>query len=314
MKARRLPQLGLGSAPLGGLFAPVEHDDGVAAVRAAVEAGYRYVDTAPLYGYGSAEAIVGDALRGSTDVLLSTKVGLILLPDADRAPDDIFKGSTKGAAYFDFSRDAVRRSVFESLVRLRRHHLDLVLIHDPDDHSDQAISEAYPALEELRTEGVLTSIGVGMNRSDIPTRFVKETDIDMVIVAGRYTLLDRSAEDDLLPVALDRGVGVVAAGVYNSGVLAPTDLPATYDYRSPSRVIVDRVKKLRRVCAAYGVPLAAAAAQFPLRHPAVTTVLLGARKAGEAIQNLGFMQMAIPDGLWEAIEDLHAADNARKSP
>lgn len=298
------PPIGLGSAPLGGLFAPVDHDDGVAVVRAAVDAGYGYIDTAPLYGYGAAERIIGDALDGSEGVALSTKVGRTLLPGAIREPDDAYKGSTRGTARFDFSRDAIRRSLSASLARLKRQHLDLALIHDPDDHADQAISQTYPALEELRAEGVVTSIGVGMNRSDIPTRFVQETDLDVVLVAGRYTLLDQSAEADLLPTALNKGVAVIAAGVYNSGVLSPTDLPATYDYLPPSQSIVGRVEDLRRVCASHGVPLAAAAVQFPLRHPAVTSVVVGARTPSETVQNLEFSRIAIPDELWEEIDDL----------
>ena len=308
---RSFPSLGLGSAPLGGLYAPVAHDDGVAAVRAAVEAGYRYIDTAPLYGYGAAERVIGDALAGSNSVVLSTKVGRTLLPGARRDPDDMFKGSTRASACFDFSREAVRRSLDESLARLDRASVDLVLIHDPDDHVDQAISETYPALEELRAEGVVAAVGVGANRADIPARFVRETGIDAVLVAGRYTLLDQSAGDDLLPAALDRGVEVIAAGVYNSGVLSPTDLPGTYDYQPASPSIVARVEELRRICAGHGVPLAAAALQFPLRHPAVATVLMGARTAGEAIQNLEFSRVAIPGGLWEEIDELHAGHGER---
>ena len=309
---RLLPRIGLGSAPLGGLFEPVDHDAGVAAVRAAVGAGYRYVDTAPLYGYGAAEQIIGDALGasdalgGSNGIVLSTKVGRTLRPGVSREPDDMFKGSAKVSARFDFSRDAVRESMRASLARLDRQHIELALIHDPDDHVDQAISEAYPALEELRAEGVVSLIGVGTNRSDIPIRFLRETDVDVVLVAGRYTLLDRSAEETLLPEAASRGVEVVAAGVYNSGVLAPTDLPATYDYRPPARSIVDRVEKLRRACERHRVPLAAAAVQFPLHHPAVGTVLVGARSAHEAVENLEFSRIVVPDELWEEIDDLHA--------
>ena len=325
-----LPRIGLGSAPLGGLFEPVDHDAGVAAVRAAVGAGYRYIDTAPLYGYGAAEQIIGDALSGSdvrsgSDVLagsdalagsgalggsngvvLSTKVGRTLRPGVSREPDDMFKGSAKVSARFDFSRDAVRESMLASLARLDRQNIELALIHDPDDHVDQAISEAYPALEELRAEGVVSLIGVGTNRSDVPIRFLRETDVDVVLVAGRYTLLDRSAEEALLPEAASRGVEVVAAGVYNSGVLAPTDLPATYDYRPPARSIVDRVERLRQACGRHRVPLAAAAVQFPLRHPAVATVLVGARSAHEAVANLEFSRTSVPDELWEEIDDLHA--------
>ena len=301
-----LPRLGLGSAPLGGLFAPVDHDDGVAAVRAAVEAGYRYIDTAPLYGYGAAERIVGDGLVSANGVVVSTKVGRTLLPGARRDPEDLYKGADRASARFDFSRDAVRRSLDASLARLGRSDVDLVFIHDPDDHLEAAISETYPALEELKAAGVVGAVGVGTNRAEVGARFVRETGIDAVLIAGRYTLLDQSAADDLLPAALDRGVDVIAAGVYNSGVLSPTDLPRTYDYRPAGPSVMARVERLGRICARHGVPLAAAALQFPLRHRAVATVLVGARTAGESIQNLEFSQVAASDGLWEEIDELHA--------
>jgi D-threo-aldose 1-dehydrogenase len=281
----------------------VEHDDGVAVVSAAVEAGYGYIDTAPLYGYGAAEQIVGEALGGSTSVLLSTKVGRTLLPGIGRESDDVYKGSANCDARFDFSRDAIRRSIFSSLARLNQQRLHLVLIHDPEHHVDQAISETYPALEELRSEGVVAFIGVGTNYSGTPARFVQETGIDAVLIAGRYTLLDRSAEADLLPAARNKGVTIIAAGVYNSGVLSPTDLPTTYDYRQASASIVKRAGRLRRICASHGIPLAAAAVQFPLRHPAVSTVLVGARTAEEAIQNLEFSRLSIPSDLWEEVGD-----------
>lgn len=302
-----LPTVGFGTAPLGGLFEPVSADDAVAAVVAGVEAGYRYFDTAPLYGYGAAERAMGRALAGCpTEVAVSTKVGRIVAESAPPVPGDVYRCEA-GTAWFDFSADGVRRSLEASLVRLGRDFIDVVFIHDPDDHARVALEEAYPALERLRAEGVVGAVGVGMNQPLLPTRFVNETDIDVVLIAGRYTLLDRSAEGALLPAAQSRGVHVVAAGVYNSGILAgaraggAVPRPPTFDYRAASPEMVERASRLTAVCDRFGVPMAAAAAQFAARHPAVGTVLVGARSAAEAQQNWSHLHRSLPGGLWPAL-------------
>ena len=179
-----LPAVGFGTAPLGGFRVPVTEDDAAAAVEAALEVGYRYFDTAPLYGYGLAERRLGSALAGrDAGVQVSTKVGRLIDEDAPRPPDDLFAGD-RGAATFDFSADGVRRSLEASFERMGRTYVDAAFIHDPDDHARQALTEAYPALERLRAEGAVGAIGVGMNRPGLPTRFVTETDIDMVLIAG----------------------------------------------------------------------------------------------------------------------------------
>ena len=297
-----LPAIGFGTAPLAGFGGPVAPDDAVAAILAAVDVGYRYFDTAPAYGYGLAERLMARALAGcDTQVTVSTKVGRIIDEDAPRPPGDLFAGDT-GAATFDFSADGVMRSLEASFERMGCSYVDVVFIHDPDDHARQALTEAYPALERLRAEGAVGAIGVGMNRSAIPTRFVTETDIDVVLIAGRYSLLDRDAATELFPAATERGVHMVVGGVFNSGVLAGVE-PARFNYVAAPPEIVERTDRLRQVCDRFGVPLAAAAVQFPARHRAVGTTLVGARSAQQAAENWAHLRRSLPDELWPALEE-----------
>ncbi len=297
-----LPAIGFGTAPLGGFRVPVSEDDAAAAVEAALEVGYRYFDTAPLYGYGLAERRLGRALKGrGADVKVSTKVGRILDEEAPRPPGDLFAGD-RGAATFDFSADGVRRSLQASFERMDCSYVDVAFIHDPDDHARQALTEAYPALERLRAEGAVGAIGVGMNRPALPARFVTETDIDVVLIAGRYTLLDREAEEGLFGAAMARGVHLVAGGVYNSGVLTGTAGRQMFDYVPASPEILERTERLRQVCEGFDVPLPAAAAQFVARHEAVGTVLIGAGSAREVVENWEHLHRTVPDGLWPALE------------
>jgi len=296
------PAIGLGTAPLAGFRAPVSEEDAEAAVEAALEVGYRYFDTAPLYGYGLAERRLGRALQGcDADVKVSTKVGRLIDVAAPRPPGDLFAGD-HGAATFDFSADGVRRSLEASFERMDRTYVDVAFIHDPDDHARQALAEAYPALEQLRAEGAVGAIGVGMNRPALPTRFVIETDIDVVLIAGRYTLLDREAEEELFGAAVARGVHLVVGGVYNSGVLTGAAGRRTFDYEPASQEILERTRRLRSVCEEFEVPLPAASAQFVARHEAVGTVLIGAGSAREAFQNWEHLHRPLPDGLWPALE------------
>ncbi len=297
-----LPAIGLGTAPLAGFRSPVTEEEAAAAIEAALETGYRYFDTAPLYGYGLAERRLGRALAGrGGDVRVSTKVGRLIDPDAPRPPGDLFAGD-RGDATFDYSADGVRRSLEESLERLGRTDVDVVFIHDPDDHAHQALTEAYPAVEGLRAEGAVGAIGVGMNRPALPTRFVTETDIDAVLIAGRYTLLDREAEEELFGAAAARGVHLVVGGVYNSGVLTGTTGRETFNYVPATAAIRQRTERLRAVCDGFGVPLPAAAAQFAARHDAVGTTLIGAASAWEAIENWAHVHRTLPSDLWAALE------------
>jgi D-threo-aldose 1-dehydrogenase len=298
-----LPAAGLGTAPLGGLYTEVALDDAVATVQAAVDAGCRYFDTAPLYGYGAAERALGIALADDVgDVAVSTKVGRRIDEDAPAAPDDMF-AIAAGTASWDFSADGVRRSLQASLERLGRCFVDVVYIHDPDQHARQALDEAYPALERLRSEGMIGAIGVGMNEPTLPTRFVVETDIDAVLIAGRYTLLDRSAQPELFAATDAHGVHVVAAGVYNSGILTGAEQEPHFDYAAAPGRILERANKLRAVCEAHGVSLAAAAVRFVVQCDSVDTVVVGARSPAEAAQNWSRLHRELPEELWPALEE-----------
>ena len=232
--------LGLGAAPLGGLYDAVDDDVATATVRAAIDGGITLFDTAPLYGHGLSERRLGAALRllDGAHAVISTKVGRLLRPGAD--PHTVFRGVPPLRPIFDFSRAGVLRSLDESLDRLGRDRVDIVYVHDPDDFGDQAVTEALPALIDLREQGVIGAVGAGMNQSEMLARFVRESDLDCVLLAGRYTLLDQSGLDELLPLCADRGVSVVAAGVFNSGVLADPSPGARYDYALAPEELLNR--------------------------------------------------------------------------
>ena len=251
-------EISFGGAAIGNLFTAVTDDDARAAVDAAWDGGIRFFDTAPHYGLGLSERRLGAALRDRPrdEYVISTKVGRLLEPAPSTGPAagggrdpegfDVPAGLVRR---FDFSADGVRRSLEASLDRLGLDRVDIALIHDPDAHGEQALREAYPALARLRAEGVVRAIGVGMNQTEMLTRFVRETDIDVVLVAGRYTLLDQCAADTLLPAALERGVSVIAGGVFNSGVLAAPTPGATYDYAAAPGSLISRALRLQEICA-----------------------------------------------------------------
>jgi len=283
--------LGLGTAPLAGLYEPVADETAQAVVERAWELGVRYFDTAPYYGSGLAERRLGAALRGMPRdaFAVSTKVGRLLRPDA----------SGWEGAYFDFSGDAALRSLESSLERLGLDRVDVALVHDPDDHYAEALAGAFGALQRLRDEGVVRTIGVGMNRTELLCRFAREADPDCFLVAGRYTVLDRSAEAELLPLCEERGIAVIAGGVFNSGVLAGGE---TFDYAAAPAAVMARVAELRETCARHGTPLEAAAVQFPARHPAVTSVLVGCRTPEEMAEDVRLFELDIPAALWDELE------------
>jgi D-threo-aldose 1-dehydrogenase len=297
----RVSRLGLGCAPLGNLYSELTEAEARGAVDGAWDAGLRFFDTAPLYGHGLAETRLGAALsaRRRADAVVATKVGRLLIPGP--TDDTIFANAPPVHPTFDFSYDATMRSLEESLDRLGLDRVDVLHVHDPDDHAEAALEGAFPALRKLRDEKMVGAIGAGMNQTALLTRFVREADIDCVLVAGRYTLLDPSAQDDLLPLCAARHVSVIAAGVFNSGLLADPSPGAHYDYAPAPDSLVRRAQALARVCADRGVPLRAAALQFPLRHAAVTTVLTGARTRAEIEQNVADFELALPDDLWPAL-------------
>ncbi|MER6945049.1 aldo/keto reductase [Nonomuraea sp. NPDC000554] len=299
-----ITRLGLGLAQAGGLYRTTGEQQAVATIDAAWQRGLRLFDTAPLYGYGLSEQRAGRALaaRPRDQFVLSTKVGYVLEPDGPDGQDGWPEGDNVGLTpRFDFSYAGTYRSLEDSLSRLGLHKVDLLHIHDPDHHFEQAVSGSYRALTELRAAGVVGAISVGMCQAPMLERFLREVDgpgFDCVMLAGRYTLLDQSGLDSLLPLCLERGIAVLAAGVYNSGLLSNPTPGSHYDYAPPSQAMLTRALALRDVCERHGVPLRAAALQFPLTHPAVTAVIVGARSPEQVDDNIVMFDHPIPDGLW----------------
>jgi D-threo-aldose 1-dehydrogenase len=302
-------RIGLGTAPLGNLFTAVSEEDAVATVEAAWDEGWRYFDTAPHYGLGLAEERLGRALRDKPrdSYVLSSKVGRLLVPSDSPAPDDQgYEVTTDLRREWDFSRDGVLRSIEDSLRRIGTDRLDVVFVHDPDDHFEEALRTAFPTLAALRDEGVIAAIGSGMNQSEMLTRFVRETDLDVIMLAGRYTVLDPDALDDVLPACLDNDVQVIAAGVFNSGLLsqARPAPDATFNYVPAPAALRQKAEQLADVCESHGVTLPAVALQFPLMHPAVAGVVVGCRNAEEVRTNAALARTEVPAGVWS---DLRSA-------
>ena len=304
-----LTELGFGAAQLGNLFRETTDEEAQRAVNAAWEEGLRYFDTAPHYGLGLSEHRLGRAL-GETPrdrFALSSKVGRLLVDSpesADRLDDDGFVVPASTRRVWDFSRDGILRSVEQSLARLGTDRLDIAYLHDPDDHWEAASTTGVDALVELREQGVVGAIGAGMNQSAMLAEFVRRTDVDVVMVAGRFTLLDPSALDDLLPVAAERGVGVVAAAVYNSGLLSSEtiDPAAHFDYGSAPAEVIERARRIAEICRDHGVSLPAAAIQYPLRHPAVVSVVTGMRTEDHVRSTVDRYRADIPEALWEELD------------
>ncbi len=318
-------RLGFGAASIGGLYTPVGDEEASAVIDHAWSLGIRLFDVAPLYGYGAAEERLGRALQGRPrdEFVLSTKVGRLvrrrgeLLPgdELDRQPlddrEDAFYPDVDGRRIvFDYSRDGILRSVETSLERLGLSRIDILYIHDPDRHWQAAIGQAYPALEQLRAAGVVRAIGAGMNQSAMLTRFALETDIDVLLLAGRYTLLDQEALAELLPACSERGIPVVVGGVMNSGVLIDPQPGSRFNYKPAPNAVIERGRRIAAVCARYGVPPKAAAIQFPLAHPAVTALVAGVRTIAHLDDYPKALRLAIPADLWAELraEGLIAAE------
>jgi D-threo-aldose 1-dehydrogenase len=282
------------------MFEAVADADAFAVVEHAWNAGLRFFDTAPLYGMGLAEQRLGVALQGRPRdaFTLATKVGRVLRAGNSPESDQFWRGVPALRPVFDFSYDGVMRSVEESLQRLGLERVDLLHLHDPDDHFEEALNGAYPALDRLRSEGLVGALGAGMNQAEMLVRFAKEADFDCFLLAGRYTLLDQIGLRELLPLCLDRGIAIIAGGVYNSGILADPRPGAAYNYMPAPPELLDRARRLRSTCERHGVPLKAAALQFPLGHPAVAAVLTGSRSTAELEENLSMFRLEIPSGLW----------------
>ncbi len=306
-------RLSFGGASIGGLYSDIDDDAAIATVRHAWSIGIRAFDTAPLYGYGASERRVGAGLQGRPreEFVVSTKVGrlvraeseIALDTDVDRQrlrdrEDAYYPRQERVRMVFDYSADGVRRSLDESLQRLGLDRVDIAFIHDPDDHWEAAIDEAWPALARLRSEGVVRAVGAGMNQSAMLARFARETDMDVLLLANRYTLLDHGALDTLLPVCVDRGIAVLVGGVMNSGILADPRPGSRFDYAPAPPDIVTRAQRLAEVCARFGVPLRAAAMQFPLAHPAIVSLVAGVRTPAHLDDYPAMLAHPIPSELW----------------
>jgi D-threo-aldose 1-dehydrogenase len=306
-----VPRIGIGTAPLGNMLAPVAEEVADAVLAEAVKRGLRYFDTAPLYGHGLAEQRVGRAvarLRRS-EAIISTKVGRLLRSDAPRDEsqyymgEPFYKDTPPVGPMWDFSYDGVMKSVEESLERLNVDRIDILLLHDPDNHFEEASTTAYKALDKLRSERTVKAIGAGMNQSAMLARLVERCDLDVVLCAGRYTLLEQNALDDLMPACEATTTSVVIGGVFNSGVLIAPNEGSLYNYVPAPEEVIQRAERIRAVCERFEVPLPAAALQFPLAHPRVSTVLIGFRSITELDDDLRWLQTPIPVDLWNELRD-----------
>lgn len=300
--ALRVTRLGLGGAPLGGLFEDVQGETAVATIRRALELGINFFDTAPLYGHGKSEKWMGQGL-GETSPdsrVLATKVGRVLEPvKPGTLEKDEFDNPAPFQPVFDFSYDGTMRSFHESLVRLQADRIDILHIHDADDHYDEAIKGAYPALDQLRSEGKIKAVGAGMNQAEMPARFARAGNFDCFLLAGRYSLIDHTGLKELLPLCVEKQISIIIGGPYNSGILATGARPgAKFNYAEAPPEILERVRKVEEVCKHHQVPMKAAALQFPLAHPAVAAVIPGARSVPELEENFRLISHPIPGGFW----------------
>jgi D-threo-aldose 1-dehydrogenase len=313
--------LGYGGAPIGnfnGVFSDADAQD---MVTQAWDQGIRYFDTAPGYGNGLSEHRLGHALRrrDRNELVLSTKVGRVLTPTLD-AP------STNGqyldippfVAGYDYSYDGVMRAVEQSMQRMLTDHFDALFIHDCDRYTHgsaapelfhQAIVSAFPALESLREQQVVKAIGFGINETDLMIEAVKATDVDVCLLAGRYTLLEQEPLDELFPICEEQGVGIVLGGVYNSGVLATGPISgARFNYAPADANILAKAGQLQDVCRRHDVPLPAVALQFAYAHPVVVSACIGARNEKQQARNAELFESSVPGELWD---DLRAANLIR---
>jgi D-threo-aldose 1-dehydrogenase len=310
-----LPQLGMGTAAIGNLYRAMSDADAESTIQTALDAGIRYFDTAPHYGFGLAEERLGRGLRDRADMLVSTKIGRLLVPTGEtRRERHAFVDARPYEPVFDYSSDAVLRSLDGSLERLRRDRVDLLLAHDigrlthGDRHASMRrtfLDEAYPAMRRLRDEGAVGAIGIGVNEVAICLDLLERIDLDVILLAGRYTLLDRSAADELLPLCAAKGVRLIVGGPYNSGILAQPLADGGdrhFDYAPAAAGTLARARAIEADCARFGVSLPVAALQFPLRHPAVASVIPGMASPAEVAENVARLAVSVPGSAWAALE------------
>ena len=317
--------LGFGATAIGGMYTAVTSHDASDAVAAAWESGIRFYDAAPQYGRGNGETRLGEGLAPypRERYVLSSKVGRLLRAGAPPNPDDFGPDGTpydadapEVATVYDYSRDGVLTSIEESLKRLGTDHLDLVHVHDPDDYVEEALATAFPTLIELREQQVIKAIGAGMNQTAALEIFARESDPDVFLLAGRYTLLEQHALDTFLPLCAERGIAVIAGGVFNSGLLANPRPGTHYNYDPAPASLIARARRLGAVCERHGVPLKAAALQLPAAHPVIAATLTGARSRAEVEENVALFDLPIPASLWAELkaEGLLASDAPTPRP
>lgn len=327
----KIPQFGIGTNPLGGMFEAIPRSEAEATIETAYEEGIRFFDTAPVYGYGNAERAVGAVLQQKPrgEFIVTTKVGRLLLESGPADHEDtmvlkdgvqLYKGTDNVKPYFDFSYDGVMRSIEDSQRRTGIERFDALHIHDPDWFPEEALDGAFKALDQLRREGTIGAVGCGMNQWEMLARFAREADFDAFVLAGRYTLLDQSGFAELLPECEKRGISIINGGVYNSGILChPNPVEAlkvsssadaipswkdnvTYNYGPAPEEIVTHVSKVKSICDRHGVPMKAAAIQFSLGHPAVASVIVGPRNSEQVRDNLEMFRFPIPSDFWAEIK------------
>ncbi|CAN2219993.1 Tas Predicted oxidoreductases (related to aryl-alcohol dehydrogenases) [Candidatus Nanopelagicaceae bacterium] len=298
-------RLSLGTAPLGGLFASVSDKDGDELLNSALDLGINYFDTAPQYGHGVAEIRLGRALQNAkVPFIVETKVGRVLKRVEGVEPEKWFPDAPRDIVpIYDYSKAGIRQSFEESLERLGLPHIDIVLMHDAEDYIPDAINNAFPVLAELRSQGLIKAIGLGMNYVEPALEIMKNTDLDIALIAGRYTLLDQIAQEELFPYALANNIDISMGGVLNSGVLANPAPGATYNYLPASDEIIARAKKICDFLKERNIPLIAAAVQFPMRHPAVTSIVTGPRNVSELQTYVEGFDFPIPDSVWVDLEN-----------
>jgi D-threo-aldose 1-dehydrogenase len=302
---------GFGTAPVGNFLREIDEPTATAMFDSAWNAGIRLFDTAPMYGHGLSEARTGQALRWKNrdDFVLASKVGRLLKPALRRTIDFApWVNAAPFIMHFDYSYDGTMRSVEDSLQRLALERIDIMFIHDIDVFTrgkeqpevfQQAMDGCYRALASLRDQKVLKAIGVGVNEWEVCHEALKQRDFDCFLLAGRYTLLEQEALNDFLPLCAARGVAILVGGGFNSGILATGAKPgAKYNYAPAPAAVMEKVAKIEAVCAAHNVPLAAAALQFVVAHPAIPSFIAGTRNVGQLQQNLAWFSHPIPAGFW----------------
>ena len=324
-------ELGLGGAPMGGFRATITDAEAIKLTDDGYDAGIRYFDTSPYYGYGRSELRMGAALREKPrdSYVLSTKIGRVMhaMKPGEKPPANFRENGLPGfAPIFDYTYDGVMRSLEHSHLRLGLQKIDIALIHDVDfwTTKDRAVLEerfktvmdgGYRALDELRRAGIIGAIGVGINEADTSTRFIKAGDFDCMLLAGRYTLLEQGALEEFLPECTKRHVSVILGGPYNSGILTGNvKAGATHDYVAAPAALIDKAQKIEAICQRHGVPLGAAALQFPLFHPAFCSDIPGALSVTEVKENVAYMGVRIPVELWSELKRAKLLDPAAPTP